>query len=74
MLSFFMLARNGVPLQLMPAKGGCELSVHHATGVITERFATFASALRRADDLNRLLTAGRLKARRSATSRRRRLR
>jgi hypothetical protein len=57
MLSFFMLGRNLLPLELTPTEEGCQLSVHHATGVIMERFRTVSSALRRAEQLNDLLSA-----------------
>ena len=42
-----MLAPHGLPLQLTPTKDGCQLSLHHATGVILENFTTVSSALRR---------------------------
>jgi hypothetical protein len=56
-LNFFMLAPHGLPLQLTPTKEGCQLSLHHATGVIVENFSTMSSALRRARQLNDLLKA-----------------
>jgi hypothetical protein len=56
-LNFFMLAPHGLPLQLTPTKEGCQLSLHHATGVILENFSTMSSALRRARQLNDLLKA-----------------
>jgi hypothetical protein len=56
-LNFFMLAPHGLALQLTPAEDGCQLSLHHATGVIVERFSTVSSALRRARQLNDLLAA-----------------
>jgi hypothetical protein len=55
-LNFFMLAPHGLPLQLTPTKEGCQLSLHHATGVIIERFGTVSAALRRAEQLNDLLS------------------
>ncbi len=64
MLSFFMLGSRGIPMQLTPTKNGCQLLVQHETGVITECFETFSSALRRAEALNRLMTNHR-RARRS---------
>jgi len=56
-LNFFMLAPHGLPLQLTPTEDGCQLSLHHATGVILENFTTMSSALRRAQQLNDLLAA-----------------
>jgi len=56
-LNFFMLPPHGLPLQLTPSENGCQLSLHHATGVIIERFSTVSSALRRARQLNELLGA-----------------
>src|SRR5262245_9159591 len=56
-LNFFMLAPHGLPLQLTPTKDGCQLSLHHSSGVIIERFGTVSSALRRAERLNDLLSA-----------------
>jgi len=63
-LNFFMLAPHGLPLQLTPTEDGCQLSLHYATGVILENFSTMSSALRRARQLNDLLTAPPGKARR----------
>jgi len=70
-LNFFMLAPHGLPLQLTPTKDGCQLSLHHATGVILENFTTMASALRRVRQSNDLLIAPPRRARRPS---RRRLR
>jgi hypothetical protein len=63
-LNFFMLAPHGLPLQLTPTEDGCQLSLHHANGVILEYFSTMSSALRRAQQLNELLTAPPRRARR----------
>jgi hypothetical protein len=68
-LNFFMLAPHGLPLQLTPTKDGCQLSLHHATGVILENFSTMSSALRRARQLNDLLAAPQRRARRPARRR-----
>jgi hypothetical protein len=65
-LNFFMLAPHGLPLQLTPTEDGCQLSLHHATGVIIERFGTVSSALRRAEQLNDLLSASPRRVRRPA--------
>src|SRR4051812_14184309 len=40
MLSFFMLGRNRLPLQLTPVDDGFELSIHCGSGVITENFSS----------------------------------
>jgi hypothetical protein len=68
-LNFFMLAPHGMPVQLTPTKNGCQLSLHHATGVILENFTTMSSALRRVRQLNDLLTAPPRRARRTAPRR-----
>jgi hypothetical protein len=68
-LNFFMVAPHGLPLQLTPTKNGCQLSLHHATGVILENFSTVSSALRRVRQLNDLLTAPPRRARRSSLRR-----
>jgi hypothetical protein len=68
-LNFFMVAPHGLPLQLTPTKDGCQLSLHHATGVILENFTTVSSALRRVRQLNDLLTAPPPRARRSSLRR-----
>jgi hypothetical protein len=56
-LNFFMLAPHGLPLQLTPTEDGCQLSLHHANGVVVERFSTVSSALRRARQINDRLGA-----------------
>jgi hypothetical protein len=70
-LNFFMLAPHGLPLQLTPTKDGCQLSLHHANGVILENFSTISSALRRVRQLNDFLRVPPHRARRPS---RRRLR
>jgi hypothetical protein len=57
MLSFFMLQRNQLPWELTPTKQGCRLSLHHARGVIVEYFSTVSAALRRAQQINDLVSA-----------------
>jgi hypothetical protein len=52
-----MFAPNQLPLELTPTADGCQLSLHHASGIIIERFPTISSALRRVDQLNDLLSA-----------------
>lgn len=76
-LSFFMIRRNQPAWALTPMENGCELSLHHATGVVTEYFSTPASALRRANELNDRLnpqrpTRGRRRVRATGARRRRR--
>jgi hypothetical protein len=63
-LNFFMLAPHGLPLQLTPTEDGCQLSLHHATGVILENFSTMSAALRRARQLNDLLNGSPRRVRR----------
>jgi hypothetical protein len=74
MLSFFMLQPSHLPWQLTPTKRGCQLSLHHATGVIVEYFSTVSAALRRAQQLNDLVSTPprRLSLRRAPKASRRR--
>jgi hypothetical protein len=55
-LTFFSLGTNGLPLQLTPTTDGCQVSLHHPCGMIVERFPNVSSALRRAEQLNELLS------------------
>jgi len=74
-LSFFMLGRTQHPWQLTPTNDGCELSLHYSTGTITEYFKTASAALRRAQQLDALLSSPRHHRRpRKATIRHRRRR
>jgi len=56
-LNFFMLGPHQVPIELTPTAEGCQLSLHHAAGVIVERFSNPSSALRRIEELNNLLSS-----------------
>jgi len=73
-ISFFMLQRNQCPWELAPTKHGCQLSLHHARGVIVEYFTTVSAALRRAEQLNDLVSTPlrRLPRRRARKTNRRR--
>jgi hypothetical protein len=63
-LNFFMLGPHRVPIELTPTAEGCQLSLHHAAGVMVERFSNASSALRRIEELNRLLNGSPRRVRR----------